>query len=100
MINGAGDYWFMLTATDGQVNGGGEVDKFRIKIWDTATTAVVYDNVPGASDDLDAATLERARENIGTGRGNRDRPPAHRAGIVEQERHDGIAEFGVLFGLE
>ncbi len=33
-INGAGDYGFMLTAIDGQVNGGGGTDKFRIKIWD------------------------------------------------------------------
>ena len=33
-INGAGNYGFMLTAIDGQLNGGGGVDKFRIKIWD------------------------------------------------------------------
>ena len=49
-INGAGDYGFMLTAIDGQVNGGGGVDKFRIKIWDKATGAIVYDNQMGASD--------------------------------------------------
>ena len=33
-INGTGSYGFMLTAVDGQVNGGGGMDKFRIKIWD------------------------------------------------------------------
>jgi hypothetical protein len=56
MINGSGDYGFMLTATDGQVNGGGGVDKFRIKIWrKDATETVVYDNQMGASDDADAA---------------------------------------------
>ncbi len=57
-INGAGEYGFMLTAIDGQINGGGGVDKFRIKIWDRATDTVVYDNVLGASDDVDAASLQ------------------------------------------
>jgi hypothetical protein len=37
-INGTGNYGFMLWATDGSP------DKFRIKIWDAATEAVVYDN--------------------------------------------------------
>ncbi len=54
-INGAGNYGFLLTATDGQVSGGGGVDKFRIKISDNSTGAVVYDNVTGASDDINAA---------------------------------------------
>ena len=44
-----------MTATDGQVNGGGGTDKFRIKIWRQSTGVIVYDNVPTASDDLDAA---------------------------------------------
>ena len=55
-INGAGDYTFMVTARDGQVSGGGGVDKFRIKIWDTATAEIVYDNQMGESDDSAAAT--------------------------------------------
>jgi len=54
-INGTGNYGFLLTATDGQVNGGGGVDKFRIKIWDIVSGIVVYDNAPLASDDIDAA---------------------------------------------
>ncbi|MCL5958072.1 MAG: PKD domain-containing protein [Chloroflexi bacterium] len=54
-INGAGDYGFMLTATDGHINGGG-VDKFRIKIWDRATGEIVYDNQMGDSDTADATT--------------------------------------------
>lgn len=54
-INGSGDYGFLLTATDGQVSGGGGVDKFRIKIWDRTTSLVVYDNVAGASEDIDTA---------------------------------------------
>ncbi len=47
MINGSGDYGFMLTAIDGQVSGGGGVDKFRIKIWDKSTGSIIYDNQVG-----------------------------------------------------
>jgi FtsP/CotA-like multicopper oxidase with cupredoxin domain len=55
-VNGVGNFGFLLTATDGQVSGGGGVDKFRIKIWDkSAGNAVVYDNVLGASEDIDVA---------------------------------------------
>ena len=44
-INGSGNYGFMLTAIDGQISGGGGVDKFRIKVWDKNNgDAVVYDN--------------------------------------------------------
>lgn len=55
-VNGAGDYGFLLTANDGQVSGGGGADKFRIKIWDKATGAVVYDNRMGEADDASAST--------------------------------------------
>ena len=45
----------MLTATDGQVLGGGGVDRFRIKIWDKSNSdTVVYDNQLGAADDAAA----------------------------------------------
>jgi hypothetical protein len=56
-INGAGNYGFLLTAIDGQVSGGGGTDKFRIKIWDIATSAIVYDNNMGASDTADPVTV-------------------------------------------
>jgi hypothetical protein len=47
-INGAGDYGFMLFARDGQLSGGGDVDRFRIKIWEKdANETVVYDNQMG-----------------------------------------------------
>jgi hypothetical protein len=40
----------MLTATDGNLNGGG-VDAFRIKIWDKDNEdTVIYDNKPEVSD--------------------------------------------------
>ncbi len=55
-INGSGNYGFMLTANDGQVSGGGGVDRFRIKIWDKATGSVVYDNQMGDTDDAAAST--------------------------------------------
>jgi hypothetical protein len=52
-INGSGNYGFMLTAKDSEINGGGDVDTFRIKIWDKDNgDAVVYDNKMGAGDDL------------------------------------------------
>ena len=55
-INGMGNYGFLLTAYDGQGNGGGGVDKFRIKIWDSNNgNGVVYDNRRGQSDDMDLA---------------------------------------------
>jgi hypothetical protein len=50
-INGAGNFGFMLTSIDGDLNGGGGTDKFRIKIWDHMNgDAVIYDNQMGASD--------------------------------------------------
>jgi hypothetical protein len=55
-INGAGDYGFLLTAIDGGLLGGGQPDRFRIKIWERATGLVVYDNALGAAEDSDAAT--------------------------------------------
>ena len=57
-INGAGNYGFMLTAIDGQINGGGGADKFRIKIWDMDNgDAPIYDNlVGGGADDADPTT--------------------------------------------
>ncbi len=54
-INGAGSYSFLLTANDGQVSGGGGVDRFRIKIWDKATDNVVYDNQLGDAEDATAS---------------------------------------------
>jgi hypothetical protein len=49
-INGAGSYYFMLSAIDGSP------DKFRIKIWDKTTGVVIYDNQLGAPDNSDPST--------------------------------------------
>jgi hypothetical protein len=54
-VNGEPGYGFMLTAIDGQVDGGGGVDKFRMKVWNAG--GVVYDNQMGASNDADPATV-------------------------------------------
>ena len=45
--------------------------------------------------DLDAAALERAGKDVAADRRDGDRAAAHRAGIVDQQRHHGVAEIGV-----
>ena len=55
-INGAGDYGFMLTATDGDNLNPKQPDRFRIKIWDKVTGLVVYDNQMGSADNADPST--------------------------------------------
>ncbi|HEY2094256.1 MAG TPA: DNA/RNA non-specific endonuclease [Thermoanaerobaculia bacterium] len=57
IANTPGTFAFLLTGTDGDAKGGNAQgpDKFRIKIWNTDTGNVVYDNVLGGSDDIDSA---------------------------------------------
>ncbi len=55
-INGAGDYGFLITAIDGDLNGGRGSDRFRIQIWDRASGGVLYDNQVGADDAADPTT--------------------------------------------
>lgn len=55
-INGKGDYELILTAIDAQVNGGGGVDKFRIKISDKTTGTIIYDNQMSKDENGDFAT--------------------------------------------
>ena len=50
--------------------------------------------------DLDAAALERARQDVGAAGCDHDGTTAHGARIVEQQRDDGVLEVGVLFALE
>lgn len=58
-INGGGDYGFLLTAIDGAVLGGGARDRLRVKIWERATGAIVYDNQQSGdvSDTAEPATV-------------------------------------------
>lgn len=53
-LNGVDSYGFLLTAGDGQRNGGDGADTLRIKIWDRASGDVVYDNQIAESDDSPA----------------------------------------------
>lgn len=54
-VNGAGRYGFQVTVVDGRREGT-KVDRFRMRIWDAATGAVVYDNELGATDDATPTT--------------------------------------------
>jgi hypothetical protein len=56
-IDGSGGYGFMLTAVDGSLDGGAGTDKFRLKVWNTATNAVVYDNQAGGGDQAAPANV-------------------------------------------
>jgi len=56
-INGTDSYGFMLTAIDGQVNGGGGTDELRMKIWRLSDGVVVYDNQMAAPENADPTTV-------------------------------------------
>jgi hypothetical protein len=55
-INGTGSYGFLLTGVDGDLIGGSQPDRFRIKIWDKVSGTIVYDNQYGQAEDSDAST--------------------------------------------
>ncbi|HEX7635029.1 MAG TPA: PKD domain-containing protein [Noviherbaspirillum sp.] len=55
-LNGAGDYGFMVNLIDAGSGKKGS-DALRIKIWDKATGAVVYDTQPGAAETADPTLL-------------------------------------------
>jgi hypothetical protein len=52
-VNGVPGYDFRVTGYDGQISGGGGIDKFRIKI--TRNGQVVFDNRMGVPEDIDQA---------------------------------------------
>ncbi|MBU1024051.1 hypothetical protein KKB99_07180 [bacterium] len=60
-INGEGEYKFMLSAIDADINSNDahEVDRFRIKIWyeENDTEVVVYDNALGSDEDDDTTEI-------------------------------------------
>jgi hypothetical protein len=55
-VDGTAGFGFELTAWDGQQAGGGNVDRFRIKIWQGNSGNVVYDNERGSPDGSDPVT--------------------------------------------
>jgi len=56
-INGTGNYGFILTAIDGDLQVPRKPDKFRIRIWDRNTLRKVYDNLLDAPDSADPTTV-------------------------------------------
>jgi hypothetical protein len=57
-INNQGNYGFILSAIDGNLQGGDGHDRFRIKIWDkNQNDLVIYDNMIGAGDNDDPTTI-------------------------------------------
>ena len=55
-VNGVSGYDFTITAYDGDVNGGGGLDKFRIRITRTNNGNVVFDNrITNGNLDMDGA---------------------------------------------
>lgn len=56
-INGKGSYRFMAVAIDGEIEGGGGLDKFRIRIWDAAGGGLIYDNEVGKDENGDPTTV-------------------------------------------
>jgi hypothetical protein len=55
-VNGSGTYAFEIAAIDGQELGSSEPDRLRIRIWDSASGVLVYDNQRGAPPEAEAAT--------------------------------------------
>jgi hypothetical protein len=55
IIGGQSGIGFSMTVIDGQLDGSG-ADKIRMKIYNRATNAIIYDNQPGASDADDPVT--------------------------------------------
>ena len=55
-VNDVPGFGFLISAVDGQISGGGGIDKFRIKIWNKSTNAVVYDNQLGVDENADPTT--------------------------------------------
>lgn len=56
-VNGVAGHAFMLTATDGDLVGGVEPDRMRIRIWNVASGGIAYDNQHGESDSADPVTV-------------------------------------------
>jgi Tol biopolymer transport system component len=56
-VNGAEGFGFLLTAIDGDVSGGGGLDRFRLKVWNVESDEVLYDNQLGADDSAAPLTV-------------------------------------------
>ncbi|MDQ3845902.1 MAG: hypothetical protein M3342_18110, partial [Bacteroidota bacterium] len=70
IIGDQSGYLFILTVIDGDIAGGGGVDKIRMKIYNKNTGAVIYDTQPGASDAADPTTAVDTGSSITITGGN------------------------------
>jgi hypothetical protein len=53
-LDGKGDHGFLISAIDGDMDGAGDDDKLRIKIWDLEDQGqIIYDNQSGSSNQSD-----------------------------------------------
>jgi hypothetical protein len=95
-INGSGSYNFLVSAIDGSVNGGGGVDKFRIKIWNGNT--VIYDNNMGTLDNGDPSTQLGGGSIVihnANGKNSRVMTPAVIGSTVETNGNQVTAQTGL-----
>jgi uncharacterized delta-60 repeat protein len=86
-IDGAGSYGFLVAAS----GGGGGAGKVRIRIWDEASGAVVYDSQPGTPIGAAPATaISRGRIVLRHGRGHKRASgtagQAHRTALLATDR--------------
>ena len=49
-VDNAGDFGFLLTGIDGKIGTTKVPDKARVKIWNRATGAIIYDSQMNAAD--------------------------------------------------
>jgi hypothetical protein len=69
-VDGSGNYGFQIIAVDGQASGASDPDRLRIKIWDSGTGLVIYDNQQGTPDGADPLThLGGGSITVGAGAG-------------------------------
>ena len=66
------------------------------------TRLAAFPRAGGKAEDfhLYITPLQRARENIRTDSSNGNRTPAHGSRVIQQQRHNGIAELGILLDLK
>ncbi|MGH9802085.1 MAG: HYR domain-containing protein, partial [Blastocatellia bacterium] len=98
-INNSGDYRFILTAIDGQINGGGGQDKLRMKIWNNSGGGLVYDNQFNAPDsDNPTTVLGGGSIVIHKANGQNTTDPALKA--ISDFDGDGKTDLAVWDGLK
>lgn len=67
-VNGSAGYSFQIAAIDGKELGSSEPDRLRIRIWDSASGLLVYDNQRGAADAAEPTSV-LGGGSIAVGRG-------------------------------